>query len=254
MLLVFDVGNTNMVVGIYENENLIKSWRISTDRDKTTDEYGMLVANLFNHSGIKLTDVTAIAISSVVPPVMPALERMCQVYFDIPPLVVGPGVKTGMPIKYDNPKEVGADRIVNAVAAFHHYGGPLIIVDFGTATTFCAISKGGEYLGGAIAPGIGISTEALFTRANKLPKIELIKPKGAICKNTVSSMQAGIIFGFVGQVDEIVTRMKAELGQQAFVLATGGLAELITQESKTIQKIDPNLTLEGLRIIYHKNC
>ena len=253
MLLVFDVGNTNTVLGIYKEDELIHNWRISTDREKTSDEYGMLLANLFSYSGFKRAEITDIIISSVVPPVMPTLERMALKYFNLIPIVVGPGIKTGLPIKYDNPKEVGADRIVNAVAAFQQYGGPLVIVDFGTATTFDAISAEGEYLGGAIAPGIGISTEALFSRAAKLPRIELVRPKTAICKNTVNSMQAGIIFGFVGQVDEIVTRIKRELRQDAFVLATGGLADLIYQESKTINKVDPNLTLEGLRIIYQKN-
>jgi type III pantothenate kinase len=181
------------------------------------------------------------------------MERMSREYFGIQPLVVGPGIKTGMPVKFDNPREIGADRIVNAIAAFEIYGAPLVVVDFGTATTFDVVSRQGEYIGGAIAPGIGISTEALFARAAKLPRVELIKPASVITKNTVNGIQAGIIFGFAGQVDGIVKKMKKELGEYPFVVATGGLAELIASESETINKVDPWLTLEGLRIIYHKN-
>lgn len=253
MILVLDVGNTNIVVGVFKGKNLVYNWRISTNKDKTSDEYGIQIRVLFHYSGVKYEDIEAVVISSVVPPVMPALEGMALKYFGIKPLVVGPGVKTSMPIRYDNPKEVGADRIVNAVAAYEIYGGPLIVVDFGTATTFDAISKDGEYMGGAIAPGIGISTEALYTKAAKLPRIELIKPKTVIGKTTVTSMQSGIIYGFVGQTDGIITRMKKEMGGQAFVVATGGLAELISNESQSIDKVDSNLTLEGLRLIYERN-
>jgi len=253
MILVFDVGNTNIVLGVYDQRTLTRHWRVSTDKSRTVDEYGVLIKNFFDFAGLAFGDVQAIAISSVVPPVTPTLESLARKYFEIEPLVVGPGIKTGMPIIYDNPREVGSDRIVNAVAAYTKYGGPLIIVDFGTATTFCAISERGEYLGGAIAPGIGISSEALFQRASKLPRVEIVKPKSVIGKNTVAGMQSGIYYGFSGQVDGIVRRMKEELGSDAKVLATGGLAELIAEEAETIDVVDPLLTLDGLLLIYERN-
>ena len=256
MLLVLDVGNTNIVAGVYKEKELIVNWRFSTDRQKTIDEYGILLGNMFAYSNVAMQDIDAIAISTVVPPLLVPLSKMCERYFNIRPLIVGPGIKTGICLKYENPREVGADRIVNAIAAYEKYKDkemPLIVVDFGTATTFCALALNGDYLGGAIAPGIGIATEALFQRAAKLPRIELIKPKNVICRNTISSMQSGIIYGFVGQVDEIVRRMTIELGTEVFVVATGGLASLMAAESSTIDTVEPFLTLDGLRILHERN-
>ena len=253
MIFVLDVGNTNIVLGVYDGEELKHHWRIGTNRQKTEDEYGMMVKQLFAYEGLKISDFDGIIISSVVPPIMYALEQMCKKYFYITPMVIGPGIKTGLNIKYDNPKEVGADRIVNAVAAIDLYGGPLIIVDFGTATTYCYINEEKQYMGGAIAPGIGISTEALYTRASKLPRIEIVKPKNIIGKNTVSAMQAGILYGYVGQVEGIATRMKDQAIGNPKVIATGGLAPLIANESTMIDVVDPFLTLKGLQMIYMKN-
>jgi len=254
MILVMDIGNTNIVCGVYDGKKLVTYWRLASDREKSADEFGMLIINVLDYNQIPKQRIESILISSVVPNMMYQIEHMCRRYFDINPLVVGPGIKTGMNIRYENPKEVGADRIVNAIAAYEMYGGPVIIVDFGTATTFCAVSEGGEYLGGCIAPGIKISAEALYQRAAKLPRVELIKPASVICKNTVSSMQAGILYGYTGQVDYLVRRMKKELGnEKATIIATGGLARLIAEESQTIEHVESLLTLEGLRILYDRN-
>ncbi|HHY36110.1 MAG TPA: type III pantothenate kinase [Firmicutes bacterium] len=254
MLLALDVGNTHMVVGVFQEEKLLVSWRLATDPGKTEDEYGVIFLNLLETVEVSPRQIQAVVISSVVPPLLLALEKLSRKYFNREPLIVGPGVKTGMPIKYENPREVGADRIANAVAAYSLYGGPVIVVDFGTATTFCAISAEGEYLGGAIAPGIQTATEALFQRAAKLPRIELVKPPSVIGRNTVASMQAGIIYGFAGQVDAIVRRIKQEMPGVRKVVATGGLADLIARESETIDIVNHELTLQGLRLIYLRNC
>ncbi|WP_175578100.1 type III pantothenate kinase [Indiicoccus explosivorum] len=253
MILVLDAGNTNIMLGVYNGDRLAHYWRIGTDRKKTEDEFAMQVKQLLDHADLMLEDIRGIIISSVVPPIMFTLEQMCEKYFHIKPLVVGPGVKTGLNITYENPREVGADRIVNAVAAIHEYGSPLVIVDFGTATTYCFIDEKGRYIGGAIAPGINISTEALYLQASKLPRIEIAKPGSIIGKNTVSAMQAGIVFGYVGQAEGIIGRMKAQSNKEPKVVATGGLAKLIAGESEMIDIVDPYLTLKGLYLIYKRN-
>ncbi len=256
LLLVIDVGNTNIVFGVYRDKELLYDWRIATERDRTSDEYGLLFEQIFRYHGLSLKEVKNVIISSVVPPLMHTLPAMSIKYFGIDPIVVGPGVKTGMNIKYDNPREVGADRIVNAVAAYEKYGGPLIIVDFGTAITFCAVSKEGDYLGGAITPGIKISAEALFMRTAKLPKVEIAKPEKVIAKNTTNSIQSGLVFGYIGMVDYIIEKMIKEMEQdegKVNIIATGGFSSLIASESKYIKKIDKLLTLDGLRIVFERN-
>ncbi len=253
MLLAVDVANTNIVIGVFDGRNLKTHFRVSTAHHRTSDEYGQQLLYLLRYTGIDHGDITDVIVSNVVPPLNDTLRDVGKKYFSVEPLFVGPGIKIGINIKYENPKEVGADRIVNAVAALSLYGAPVIVVDFGTATTFCAINSESEYLGGAIAPGIGISIEALFKAAAKLPRVEVKKPDRLIGRNTIESMQSGIYYGYVGQVDELVKRMKAELKCNPKVIATGGYATMIAADSETIDEVQPLLTLEGLRIIHEKN-
>ncbi len=253
MLLALDVGNTNAVIGVFEGKTLLQHWRLSTRREGTRDEYAMLIKGLFDFAGLDFQRVSAVIISSVVPPLQGPVEEMARQYFGVEPMLVGPGIKTGMPILYESPREVGADRIVNAVAAFEAYGGPCIVVDFGTATTFDAISAKGEYLGGTICPGIGISSEALFQHAAKLPRVDIARTKVIIGKNTVGSMQAGLYYGYLSLVEGVVARMRVELGGRATVVATGGLAQLLLTESTAVDHVDPLLTLTGLRILFERN-
>lgn len=253
MILALDIGNTQTVIGVFRGKTLAASWRMVTDRLRTTDECGIMVKSFFSDRALDPGDVEAAVVSSVVPPVTPVFEEMCRKFFKISPMIVGPGVRTGLDIQYENPREVGADRIVNAVAGVALYGAPLIIVDMGTATKFEAVSGNREYLGGAITPGLGISAEALFMRAAKLPRIELVKPPAAIGRNTVWSMQSGLIYGYIGLVEGLIHRIRAEMGGDPKVIATGGLASLIAGECRLVTHINPNLTLEGLRILYEMN-
>ncbi|MCL6629231.1 MAG: type III pantothenate kinase [Armatimonadetes bacterium] len=252
MLLVIDVGNTNITLGVYKGRDLIANWRIRTQIGRTADEYGMLLHDLFDYAGLHFSDITGIAVSNVVPPTTSSLFETCKKFFGLDPYIVDPETENAIVIHYEPKSEVGADRIVNAVAAFALYGGPDIVVDFGTATTVDAISSSGEYLGGAIAPGIGISMQALFHAAARLPRVDLVRPPSPIGTTTVTSMQAGAIYGFAGQVDAIVLRFKEILGKDAKVIATGGLADLIASESSTIQVVNPLLMLEGLRILWER--
>nr|WP_122011916.1 type III pantothenate kinase [Maliibacterium massiliense] len=254
MILALDIGNTNIKTGVFEQGELRTSWRMSTDLAQTSDEYGIKFHALLDFNGLSARDVQGAMISSVVPSINYTMEHMMRDFFDIKPMFVGPGIKTGLNIKYEDPREVGADRIVNAVAAYTLYGGPCIVIDFGTATTFAAVSKDGAFLGGAICPGIKVATEALVRNTAKLPVVELTKPATVINRTTIGNMQAGIIYGYVGQVDYIVSRMREELGApDARVVSTGGLAHLIAGESRAVMTIDPQLTLRGLQILYARN-
>lgn len=253
MLLAFDVGNTTIAIGLFRGRKLVKSWKVKTDSGKTSDEYGATLLDLMQVSGLAASKITGAIISSVVPPLTPVIEEVCRTYFATTASVVGPGLKTGMPILYETPLEVGADRITAAVAAFEKYGGPLIILDFGTATTFDAVSAKGEYLGGAIAPGIQISAEALYLKTAKLPRIEIRKPKRAIGRTTVASMQSGLYFGYIGLVTKTIEEIRKELGAKARVVVTGGWGEQIASELAEIDAYEPDLVLDGLRIIYDRN-
>lgn len=253
MLLAIDIGNSTIVAGLFEERTLTSHWRLATDASKTSDDYGVLFVGLLDAAGHPADQVSGIILSSVVPALTPAFESLSELHFHRRPLVVSSDSPTGLTLRYGNPQEIGSDRLVNAAAAYARYQTTLIIVDFGTATTFCAVTASGEYLGGAIAPGLGISAEALASRTAKLPKVELSRPKTVIGVDTASSIQSGLIFGYAGLVDELVLRMERELGQKAKVLATGGLASLIAPESRTIQEVRPFLTLEGLELLYRRS-
>jgi type III pantothenate kinase len=253
MLLAVDIGNTNINIGVFEGDALKATWNISTDIHREKDEYATLLLNLLNLGGINVSDISGIALCSVVPPLTVSFEKLFGQYFSLEPLVVESGVKTGVRIRTDNPREVGADRIVNTAAAHHLYRGPVVVTDFGTATTFDIVSKEGDYLGGVIAPGIVTGAEALFTRAAKLPRVELASPQKVIGTNTIAAMQSGIVYGYVGLVEGIVGRLRKELGEETKVVATGGFAELIARETGAINCVNSELTLVGLRLIYQMN-
>jgi type III pantothenate kinase len=253
MLLTIDIGNTNVTMGVYNKKDLQVTWRMETNIHRMPDEYAVILMNLLNQKNMSMTNVTEVSLCSVVPPLIPTFEELFRKYFHIEPLIIGPGVKTGVRIRLDNPKEAGADRIVHAAAAHHLYGGPIIVVDMGTATTFDTVSKEGDHLGGAIAPGIATSAEALFARAAQLYRIQLVSPKHAIGTSTVTALQSGIIFGYVGLVEGIVSRIQSELSEKAKVIATGGNVDLIVKETRIIDVVNPDLVLEGLRLIYEMN-
>lgn len=253
MLLAADIGNTNITLGLFQGEQLRATWRVATDARKMADEYAVLLMTLMTQAGLQVRDITEAVMCSSVPPLVGAFTDLCQRYFGVTPLVVRAGIKTGVRVLYENPREVGPDRVADALAAYHLYGGPVIVVDIGTATVFDAVSKEGDYLGGAIAPGITLAAEALFERAAMLYRIELVRPKAAIGRNTTASMQSGIIFGYVGLIEGLLARFQEELGGGAHVVATGGLAPLIVQETPLFQHVEPDLTLIGLRLIHELN-
>ncbi|WP_044641836.1 type III pantothenate kinase [Risungbinella massiliensis] len=253
MLFVIDIGNTNIVMGVYQGDRLAYQWRVQTNRNATEDEYAMVFQNLLTHAEISVEEITGIAVSSVVPPVTYVMRKLSEKYFGQTPIILGPGVKTGLNLYCDNPREVGADRIANAVAGVEIYGAPLIIVDFGTATTFCCIDEQERYLGGAICPGVNISAEALYQRAAKLTRVEMVNPGQVIGRNTTHSVQSGIYYGYVSMVDGIVKRMKKEFQQSPKVIATGGLANLFFDDTETIDEVNPYLTLIGLKKIFERN-
>lgn len=253
MLLAVDIGNTSIIFGLFEKEKLRTHWRIRSEQGRTTDEYWVLINEFLRLNGVDADGIGHIIVSSVVPPLVPVFEELALKYFSIKPLILGPGTKTGISILYKNPEEVGADRIANAVAGYKKYGGPLIIVDFGTATTFDAVSASGEYVGGAIFPGVEISLEALYKRTAKLPRVDMALPDKVIGRSTVESIQGGMAYGFMGMIDGIVAKMRAELGGECRVIGTGGLLNIIVDKAGAIDAIDPFLTLEGLRIIFERN-
>ncbi len=253
MLLAIDVGNTTINLGVFEGEELRSTWHLATEVHRLADEYAAVLLDLLTHQGLTPSQVSEAVICSVVPPLITTFRELCQRYFKVDPLVVEAGVRTGVNIRMDNPREVGADRVTNAVAGHRLYGGPLIVIDFGTATTFDVVSEKGDYLGGAISPGIGIAAEALFERAAKLPRVELTYPPRAIGRNTISAMQSGLLFGYIGLIEGMVNRIRKELGAKAKVIATGGYAELVAQRCRLIEVVDPNLSLKGLRIIHELN-
>jgi type III pantothenate kinase len=253
MLLAIDIGNTSITIGLYITNTLGPRWRLASDSNRTPDEYGILLAQLIERTGVQIADVHEIAIASVVPPLTGTIEQACRIYLDAVPLIVDAGTRTGVALRYEDPKQVGADRVVNAAAVLRLYHGPACIVDFGTATIFDAISAEGEYLGGAIAPGIGIASDALFRRAAKLPRVEIVRPPAAIGRNTVHSLQSGLLYGYVGLVDGMVARFRAELGPDMKTIGTGFLVELIAKETRSIDIIEPWLALQGLKIIYDLN-